>query len=519
MRLALLIGLLSNVILYGQNGSLKTDFGNAGKMSLDIDDLDDLVGIIKDDQGNTYFYGNTSDNQGGIYPFDYFIGKMDEYGNIDQTFGNNGISRHDFPGFEISSLTKAVYHDNKIYFMGQGINGTSLDTFGLFLGKMDLNGDIDLNFANSGYFTSDFLGTYNTAGSLIIDSNDKIVFCGSTTDDQGVLVEFPLLGRLHLNGTPDSTLGNTGLVVYDYYQDTVIDACDIPPYYLRHGDGAYLSEIVEYNNAYFVTGKFLGTSYSQLHVMSFTQTGAINPNFISAGPFIFQVDPGSNHYLHDIAFDGATFYLAFETQSMYDGYHMIQQVDTSGAMGAVITINETGYFMRTNFIEFWNGRLFVGGYNMHENNLSPGYHSDNTRIYCLDANMNQVNSFNFIEDMGSGDEQGAEGICFHNNYGITGGYMNNVVGDNYTDLYFMAFEVNDQHFIEEKSNSIQYYPNPATEYIQSNEPIGSYQIFSLSGKLVQSGKANYQVNISGLSSGTYLLQTERGSQRLVIQGM
>src|SRR5690606_36894317 len=112
---------------------------------------------------------------------------------------------------------------------GQGLNATSLDTFAIFIGKLTLDGEIETTFANAGFYTGEFLGTYNTAGSVLVDTENKIVYCGTTTDDQGTQVEYPLIGRLNSDGTPDSTFGNTGIVVWDIYGGTLVDAMEIDP--------------------------------------------------------------------------------------------------------------------------------------------------------------------------------------------------------------------------------------------------------------------------------------------------
>lgn len=510
MRFSVLIVLLLGNFLHAQNGTLKNNFGSQGKLSVDIDDLDHLVGLLKDDQNNTYFYGNTSDYQGGNYPLDIFFGKMDEYGDLDPSFGTNGIVRLDFPGFEKSTINKAAFHNSGIYFIGQGANNSSPDTFALWIGKINLDGSTDLNFAQNGFFTSQFLGTYNTAGSIIIDTDDKVVFCGSTTDDQGTLVEYPLMGRLNLNGDPDSTFGNTGLIVYDYYQDSILDASELPAGQpMRHGDGAYSSELVEINNSYFAAGKFVGISYSQLNVMSITKAGTSNPNFLSSGPLVFQVEAGYNHFLNEIAFNGSKVLLGFETQGSLYGHHLIQIVDTTGFIENYIDMETTGFFMRTKFVKLWNDRLFVGGYHLDQNNVAPGYHSDVAQVYCLDNQMQQIPSFNFNEDLNPNEELGAEDLVLHNSFGIVGGYMNNIVDTNTTDLFFMAFEVNDELSVLEQSNDFKVYPNPTTDFIKSSSIIGTYQLISMSGEVVMEGIADHEIDLSRIDSGTYLLLLDK----------
>lgn len=497
--------------LWAQSGTLKTDFGQNGKLSLDIDDLDDLVGILKDDQGNNYLYGNTSDNLGGVYPYDFFFAKMNEFGELDLNFGTDGIFRADFPGFSTCSVNKAYIHSTGIFFIGQGINSTSLDTFALFVSKITLDGEIDTNFANSGFYTQDFLGTYNTAGSILVDTEDKVVFCGSTTDDQGTLVEYPILGRLELNGDPDSTFGTTGIIAWDYYAGSLVDLMYVensnePS---RHGDGMYLTEIVEVNNAYFATGKFQGTANTELNYMSIGKDGLFNPNFLTTGPYIYQLDPGYNHSVSDIEYLNSSIYLSLYTDgSLYGGKHLIQKLDTTGVQQDLLVFEQAGYDLRVNYLEGWNNKLFYGGYHLDQNNAGPGYFSDDFSLNCLDQTDQPIQTFNFIENMSSSDELGAKGVALHANYGILGGFMNNLVGQNYTDIALMAFDLNSNLTIEESSNEFHFYPNPTDGILNFAIPVnGNYQITDVSGKLISEGEiSGNQLDLSHLASGTYFLR-------------
>ncbi|MCH2225852.1 MAG: hypothetical protein MK066_13870, partial [Crocinitomicaceae bacterium] len=397
MRFVSFIICFISAVTYGQSGELNVAFGNQAKLKIDIDDLDELVGLTKDTNGNTFFYGNTSDNQLGVYPFDFFIGKMDPFGNLDNGFGVNGIFRSDFPGFGISSIQKAVFHSTGIYFIGSGANQNVIDTNSLFIGKLNLDGQLDLSFANNGYYTSNFMGGYNTAGSIIIDTEDKIVFCGSTTDDLGTLVEYPLVGRLLLDGTADSTFGSTGVVVWDYYQGALLNYMELRPSQDRHGEGAYLSEIIEVNNTYFVSGRYLVTSFSQAHFMSLTKSGEMNPNFISTGPQVFQIDPGYNHTVMDVEFDGEFIYLGLRTNgSFYDKKQLIQKIDTTGIFGDLIVHEEIGQDLQTRYVEVWNDRVFTGGYQLDDANIAPGVHSDKFMLMAYGNDMLELSDFNFV---------------------------------------------------------------------------------------------------------------------------
>ncbi|UKN00110.1 T9SS type A sorting domain-containing protein [Paracrocinitomix mangrovi] len=520
MKFSLLILLILPVLFCtAQSGGLKGNFGSGGKLSINIDDLDELVGLFKDDSGNTYFYGNTSDYHGGVYPTDFFIGKLDEFGNLDNSFGTNGIFRSDFPGYSTSSINQAIWHNNEIYFIGQGINPSEPDTFLIFISNLSANGQIDNTFSNNGFFTDDFLGSYNTAGSIIIDSQNKLVFCGSTTDDQGTLIEYALIGRMDLDGNLDVTFGSTGVRVWDTFGGSLIDAYHLPPSYDRHGEGAYLSEIVEINNNYFVCGKYVATSFTQLHFFSVSKQGDINPDFISYGPQIFQIDPGYNHWVQDIAFNGEDIIMAIRTDGPYfEGHHLLQKVDTIGVIGDIIDIEKSGYSLRTNFLEMWNNKLFVGGYSLNNNNAGPGYHSDDFLAFCLNDQFDTLSEFQFNHNFNSGDELGARDIEMHNDYGVIAGFMNVNIDTNFTDLAFMAFNVESTLEIQNESqNSINIYPNPSSTYIQIENYQGYYEIHNFTGQKIKSGLCDSQIDIADIPNGCYLFKTANSIEKFVIQ--
>lgn len=505
-------------LLFGQSGELITSFGNQGKLILDIDDLDDLVGLCSDESENTIFFGNTSENLIGEYPYDIFIGKLNSNGELDANFANQGIFRADFPSHSISSIEKAVYHSSGIYFLGKGRNPSSSDSSTLYVGKLNLDGSLDLNFADNGYFTDPFLGAYNTPGSLIIDQEDRIVFCGSTTDDQGTLVEYPLIGRLNLDGSPDLSFGTTGVIVWDYHQGVLIDYMHVNPHQDRHGEGLYLNEILEINNTYFVCGKYLLGSFSQVHYMSITEDGEMNPNFISPGPINFQADPGYNNYITSSAFDGEHIYLGMLTDGeLYNGKQLLQKVDTNGVLSSLTVVEEEGNDLQTKFVKSWNNRIFIGGYDLSDENIGPGVHSDKFTFQGLDSNLEQLSDFNFQESISLNEEQGAEDLVLYNDHAIIGGYSNDLSGSNITDLIFMSFKMNEDVSIEENELSLKVYPNPCIDYVELSYLIDKENIRivnSLGQEMTFSMEAS-KIQCQSFPKGVYVLLTSGISNQQV----
>lgn len=73
-------------------------------------------------------------------------------------------------------------------------------------------------------------------------------------------------------------------------------------------------------------------------------------------------------------------------------------------------------------------------------------------------------------------------------------------------------------------NSLQIYPNPASEFIKisSEYENSSYKIYSVLGQVVKEGIiSSSQISVSGISKGNYILKVSQddkvATQKLIIQ--
>ena len=492
---------------------LNEDFGVDGEVIFNLDDLDELVGVFQDDDGSIFFYGNTSENLSGVYPFDLFIGKMNQLGELDPSFGSDGIYRVDCPGNNISSINAAVWDTSGIYFLGRASNSGIIDTNTFFISKINLDGELDLDFADNGYFIHDFLGTYNSPGDLIIDSEGKIVFSGSTEDDEGTGYEFPLMGRLLQSGERDSTFGTTGVIIYDMFAGALSDEFEVPIYTYKHGEGGYLDKLIEVNDNYYAVGGYLITANTQLNLVSIGKDGSFNDDFSIPGPFIFQSDVGGNHYIKSLKYLNGDLLLGIETDGLKDRKSLIQVVDTTGTLKELIELNNDERDLRTRSIHFYNDLIFVGEYSKLNTSTTPGFHSEDFEFTVLDHDFNpRADLFTdgvYRNNVGSGDELGLE--CMHTigEKMFLGGYMNNVTGSNFTDIVFIGLNLSADLSLEEKHSNVIVYPNPSTDFIRINQ-VGEYQVFDNTGSMVLNGESfNDQIiDVKDLSPGTYILHIQ-----------
>lgn len=504
---------------YAQNGSLQTSFGLGGKVIVDIDDLDELTCLLKDESGNTFFCGQSSEAVSGTYPFDFVIGKMDAEGDLDASFGTEGILRGDFPDHEISSISDAVWDTSGIYFIGRGNNPSVLDTNGFFIGKAKLDGTIDTDFADNGFYTSEFMGSYNTVGGIMIDSEGRIVFCGSTTHDEGTLLEYPLIGRLFQNGIPDSTFGTTGVVVWNYYDGILVDLFELPVNYLKHGEGGYLTDIAQVGNDYLVSGHFQSSALTQLHIMKISPQGEFSEEFFTPGPYVYSIKPGASHFISDMEVIEDKVYLSYTTPfSVYEGSFHFQLLDTNGLSIGMKTFDLEGYQTTVKAMEVYEGNPYVGGYARKNENDNPGYLSDDFLMLSFDQEMELIAPFGedgiFQENMETTDELGLEDLLFNQTHFVLGGYMNNVSASNFTDLAFMAVQVDETNSIlSMDSEEVKIYPNPVITNLQidSSTPIRQISIFNTLGVLVASFSQSFQqssIDLQTLPAGAYVIHVE-----------
>lgn len=137
-------------------------------------------------------------------------------GDLDQTFGANGKVITDFSGNFDSAYDMAIQADGKIVVVGATYGNFSQSTWNFGVARYNSNGSLDTSFGNSGKVSTDFLGDYDVANGVAIQSDGKIVVVGaSSTGDLGH-VNFAI-ARYQSNGSLDSTFGSGGKVTTDFF--------------------------------------------------------------------------------------------------------------------------------------------------------------------------------------------------------------------------------------------------------------------------------------------------------------
>lgn len=202
------------------NGNPVINFGTNGVLSLTNPNRTYKILNFKFIDGYFYMYGestNTTNNNKDI-----FICKIDERGNADTTFGNNGIVTIDFGNNEIISDFIMEPNGNLLCLGTQYFSDYNIPSKLIYF-KLFSNGNINTAFESNGYksytvdlSSSGIVAVQRTEGKFIHPLNGKYLLSGTYKTQTpgspglGVRKEELLLTKIDNDGIIDTTFGNGG---------------------------------------------------------------------------------------------------------------------------------------------------------------------------------------------------------------------------------------------------------------------------------------------------------------------
>ena len=205
-------GLLAIGLMFGTNfaqaqaGSLDTTFGTGGTVTTTFTDGVAGVGGFEQSNGDIVAVAqvNFVNNKGtGIG-----LVRFTSAGELDTTFGTNGITVTTFAGIAFDPFGFAVQKNGDILIGGGATTTSGLNKFGL--ARYNSNGFLDKTFGTKGLVITK-VGTRSDAPSaLLLQPNGQIVMGGFEVAE-GNLPGMMSLVRYNANGTLDTTFGKGGI--------------------------------------------------------------------------------------------------------------------------------------------------------------------------------------------------------------------------------------------------------------------------------------------------------------------
>ncbi|MCK4569703.1 MAG: T9SS type A sorting domain-containing protein [Bacteroidales bacterium] len=213
-RMSSLPDFQSIICRLNQDGSMDHTFGDNGLVFFDIVDKIEHLSCIEIQDEKIIVGGNSFDEDWNVY---ITICRFLMDGTFDAEFGNGGIVLKDIPA-QIDELSDNYFGnvclapDGKIIYAGFA-DGYLDEDFAVFRFLED--GNIDNSFGNNGMSVTDIEGKA-FAQAVIVQNDGKIIAGGYRMSSLGNDADFTLVRYLE-NGDPDSLFGwdGTGIVTHN----------------------------------------------------------------------------------------------------------------------------------------------------------------------------------------------------------------------------------------------------------------------------------------------------------------
>lgn len=191
----------SFVIKTNENGSTVNTFGIAGRTVLSHPTWSIRATSLAVQSDGSYIVGGLCNYNDNS---GLFLSRLDKNGNIDQSFGNNGYRLFSMDTNIIVTLNIAVIDNDNILVAGTGYGNKSLD---VILLKFTKDGDLDLSYGAGGVYLYDVVNSTDYFQSLIKAENGSLYAISYLQTDVG---EFSAITKFNGDGTIDRSWANNG---------------------------------------------------------------------------------------------------------------------------------------------------------------------------------------------------------------------------------------------------------------------------------------------------------------------
>jgi uncharacterized delta-60 repeat protein len=307
------------LVRYNTDGSLDPSFGTGGEVITDLGGpVDTAFSMALQSDGKIVVAGSS----GTYFPtqnFNFALVRYATDGSLDPSFGSGGKVITDFGGASDSGQSVAVQSDGKIVVAGS--SGTNPGNLDFALVRYNTDGSLDPSFGTGGKVTTNLGGSQETAFSVVVQSNGKIVVAGRSgngSNDDVALV------RYNTDGSLDPSFGTGGEVI------TALGG------YIDEGD----SVAVQSDGKIVVAGASSNGSNYDIALVRYASDGSLDPSFGSGGKIITDLSAG-NDVAHALAFqiDGKIVVAGYSYNGSNDDFAVVRYLGTTDCGNG--TVNPT----------------------------------------------------------------------------------------------------------------------------------------------------------------------------------
>ncbi len=185
------------------DGSLDATFGLDGTVTTSIGSANDIArGITLDDEGRIILVGESVNPSGDR---DFSIVRYQQDGSLDPAFGGTGIVTTDFGVGDDSAYDVAVDSAGRLVVVGTAEGSLAGD---FAVARYLSDGSLDPTFSEDGWLTTPLNGVFDTATSVVIQGDGKILLGGWSW--QGTTGRDFTIARYETDGSLDTGFGSSG---------------------------------------------------------------------------------------------------------------------------------------------------------------------------------------------------------------------------------------------------------------------------------------------------------------------
>jgi uncharacterized delta-60 repeat protein len=292
------------------DGTLNYDNIEEGYVSYDFcEDNETVFDLALDNNENSFLLVQTDSDTSNYENPDVTLVKLDQSGNLDFSFGDNGQLKLDFDTDIPAKLI--IQPDGKILFSGYTRVGTSSPyTYKGWIIRLLPNGGFDSDFGNEGVvFHQPFDETM--IFDMILQTDNKILVCGKSN---AAAYDNHMISRYNTDGSLDNTFASNGT----YFKSVS-----------SYNDHAYAITRDEDGHLYSVNYTML--SGGKIQLLKLDSLGSLVQEFANNGIlWLDNFNYGSVHGTNMKYLEGKLYLTCRDKRESYSGLPCLIKVDTSG---------------------------------------------------------------------------------------------------------------------------------------------------------------------------------------------
>lgn len=242
---------------YNLNGSYDSSFDGDGKQTTFVGSGSRGFSLVVQNDGKIILAGETSNGSNNCFA----VVRYNLNGSLDPSFNGTGIQTANlYSDFQIRN-SMALQSTGKILLGGYMLNGAYHD---FALARLNDDGKMDSTFDKDGILTTDFNSSDDYTGSVIVQSDDKIMLAGyaSINPPTNSIIVYAV-SRYTPEGELDNSFAVNGKLMGDYHQ----------------GNTGFNATVIQPDGKILVAGHTWNGNNDDFVVARFNSDGSVDKNF------------------------------------------------------------------------------------------------------------------------------------------------------------------------------------------------------------------------------------------------